>query len=218
MYELALMIAERAYDTSAKRAITVVTPEDAPLAIFGQGASIGVSKLLSEAGVTVLTSAYAEIPKAGEVLIRPGGRRLTFDRIVALPEILGPAIRGLPVGDHGFIPVDPYCRVRGAEGVYAAGDATDFAVKHGGIAAQQADVAATSIASLAGASVEPARFTPEIHGILLTGTKPYYLSARIIGGQGSSSEISDTPSWSPPSKIAAKYLAPYLSQRGSSGS
>jgi sulfide:quinone oxidoreductase len=217
MYELALMTAERAYDTSATLAITVVTPEDAPLAIFGQGASTGVSGLLSEAGVTVLTSAYAEIPKAGEVLIRPGGRRLIFDRVVALPEILGPAIRGLPAGDHGFIPVDPYCRVRGAEAVYAAGDATDFAVKHGGIAAQQADVAATSIASLAGAPVEPVRFVPEIHGILLTGRKPYYLSARISGGRGFSSEISDTPSWSPPSKIDAKYLAPFLNQREPSG-
>jgi len=212
MYELALMTAERAHDTSAELAITVVTPEDAPLAIFGQGASSGVSELLRDAGIEVLTSAYAEIPRAGHVTIRPGGRELTFDRIVALPELLGPAIRGLPAGDDGFIPIDPYCRVHGVADVYAAGDATDFAVKHGGISAQQADVVATNIASLAGAPVEPVRFTPEIHGILLTGAKPRYLSARITGGVGFSSEISDTPSWSPPSKIDAKYLSPYLSR------
>jgi sulfide:quinone oxidoreductase len=217
MYELALMTAERAYDTSAELAITVVTPEDAPLAIFGQGASSGVSELLSQAGITVLTSAYAEIPQAGQVMIRPGAQRLTFDRVVALPELLGPAVRGLPAGEDGFIPIDPYGRVRGVEGVYAAGDATDFAIKHGGIAAQQADVLATSIASLAGAPVEPARFAPEIHGILLTGAEPRYLSARITGGKGFSSEISDTPSWSPPSKIDAKYLAPYLSRQTPSG-
>jgi len=84
-------------------------------------------------------------------------------------------------------------------------------VKHGGISAQQADVVAANIASLAGAPMEATRFTPEIHGILLTGAKPRYLSARITGGMGFSSEISDTPSWSPPNKIDAKYLAPYLS-------
>ena len=46
--------------------------------------------------------------------------------------------------------------------------------------------------------------------MLLTGAKPAYLTAHIAGGQGFSSEITDTPTWSPPTKIAAKYLAPYL--------
>ena len=46
--------------------------------------------------------------------------------------------------------------------------------------------------------------------MLLTGGKPLYLTAKITGGHGFSSELTDTPSWSPPSKIATKYLAPYL--------
>jgi hypothetical protein len=46
--------------------------------------------------------------------------------------------------------------------------------------------------------------------MLLTGGKPLYLTAEITGGHGFSSEVSDTPSWSPPSKVASKYLAPYL--------
>jgi sulfide:quinone oxidoreductase len=94
--------------------------------------------------------------------------------------------------------------------MYAAGDATDFAVKHGGIASQQADVVAQSIAALAGAAVTPEPFHPVIHGMLLTGERPRYLTARITGGHGFSSEISDTPTWSPPNKIAARYLAPLL--------
>jgi hypothetical protein len=49
-----------------------------------------------------------------------------------------------------------------------------------------------------------------IHGILLTADAPRYLTARITGGHGFSSEISDTPTWSPPFKIAARYLAPQL--------
>jgi hypothetical protein len=46
--------------------------------------------------------------------------------------------------------------------------------------------------------------------MLLTGGKPLYLSAHITGGHGSSSEVTDVPTWSPATKIAAKYLAPYL--------
>jgi hypothetical protein len=46
--------------------------------------------------------------------------------------------------------------------------------------------------------------------MLLTDSKPVYLTAHITGGQGFSSEITDTPTWFPPTKIAAKYLAPYL--------
>ena len=100
--------------------------------------------------------------------------------------------------------------MRGLERVYAAGDATDFVLKYGGIAAQQADAAARSIAAHAGAAVTPEPFHPVIHGVLLTGGKPRYLSAHITGGHGFSSEVSDEPTWSPSTKIVAKYLAPYL--------
>jgi sulfide:quinone oxidoreductase len=212
IYELALMTARRAYDMNTELAVTVVTPEDAPLAIFGLGASHGVSQLLAEAGIATVTSAYVQVPNSRHLVVMPGDRHFEVDRIVALPELYGPAVRGLDVGEHGFIDVDPYCRVRDIKYVYAAGDATAFPVKHGGIAAQQADVAATSIAALAGAPVEPKRFHPVIHGMLLTGGAPRYLTARITGGHGFSSEITDTPTWTPATKIAAKYLAPYLDQ------
>jgi hypothetical protein len=61
--------------------------------------------------------------------------------------------------------------------------------------------------------VTPQRFNPTIHGMLLTSGKPQYLTAHITGGHGFSSEITDTPTWSPASKIATKYLAPYLQER-----
>jgi sulfide:quinone oxidoreductase len=128
--------------------------------------------------------------------------------------LVGPALPGVPTQDaRGFIPTDVHCKVRDVERVYAAGDATDFPVKHGGIAAQQADVAAEAIAALAGAPVEPTRFNPVIHGVLLGAEKPLYLSAQITGGHGSASEVSETPTWEPPTKIVAKYLAPYLDAR-----
>ena len=211
MYELALMAAARAQDMNIELSITIATPEDAPLAIFGRGASDAVRRLLEENGILTMTSAHCEVPEAGRVVISPGGRHLQADRIVAMPELYGPSVPGVPVGPvGGFIPVDVRCQVPGIDRVWAAGDATDFAIKHGGIAAQQADVAAQAIAALAGATLEPAPFDPVIHGMLLTGGKPRYLSAYVTGGHGSSSEITETPTWSPPRKSAARYLAPYL--------
>lgn len=213
LYELALMTAGRAYDMNVELATTVITPEDRPLAIFGPTASDAVAQRLERARINTITSAYAEIPRSGEVLISPGDRQLRVDRVVALPELYGPAVRGIPLGEHGFIHVDPYGRVRDIEGVYAAGDAIDFPIKHGGIGSQEADVVAQSIAALAGAPVTPEPFDPVIHGMLLTDEQPLYLTAKITGGQGFSSEVSDTPNWEPPSKIASKYLAPYLARQ-----
>jgi sulfide:quinone oxidoreductase len=214
IYELALMTARRAFDMNESASITIVTPEDAPLAVFGGAVSEAVERLLEEHGILTLTSTRCETPRPGEVALHPGGRSLHVDRVIALPELYGPSTPGVPKHDaHGFVPIDVHCRVRGVERVFAAGDATDFAVKHGGIAAEQADVAAHSIAALAEAPVEPIQFNPVIHGILLGAKQPLYLSAHITGGHGSSPQVSEAPTWSPASKIAAKYLAPYLEAR-----
>jgi sulfide:quinone oxidoreductase len=197
IYELALMTARRAYDTSAEVSITLATPEDAPLAIFGPAVSDAVSRLLTEHGIVMIPSARCETPAPGELTVYPGSRHMFLDRIVALPELFGPPTPGVPkAAAHGFIAVDPHCRVRGLARVYAAGDATDFAagdatdfaVKHGGLAAQQAETAAKAIATLAGAPVDPRPFHPLIHAVLLGGEQPLYLSAHITGGHGSTSQ------------------------------
>jgi sulfide:quinone oxidoreductase len=210
LYELALMTAGRAYDSGLELAVTIVTPEDSPLQIFGDAASSAVAALLKRAHIEFVSAARIEMPKAGEVLLEPGKRHLRFDRAIALPELQGPTVRGIPLGDHGFIAVDPYGRVPGVEDIYAAGDATNFPVKHGGISAQQADAVAQSIAAAAGAPVTPERLHPVIRGMLLTDQDPLYLTARLTGGGSFDSETAETPLWSPASKISARYLAPYL--------
>lgn len=211
LYELALLTARRAFEMQTTVSITLATPEPAPLAVFGSAASEAVERLLTEHEIAVITSAHCETPQPGQVTIDPGPGSLHADRVIALPELFGPATPGVPALDgHGFIRIDAQCRVPGLERVFAAGDATAFAVKHGGVAAQQADIAAEAIAALAGAPVEPRQLQPVIHGILLGADKPLYLSARLTGGHGSTSEVSEQPIWSPPSKIDAKYLAPYL--------
>jgi len=121
-----------------------------------------------------------------------------------MPALTGTAVRGIPGGSTGgFIPIDARSKVRGVQRIYAAGDATDFSVKHGGIAAQQADVAAQAIAALAGLATEPPPLHPIIFGMLLTDDKPRYITARISAGHGFSSQITDVPPSSAPAKIAA---------------
>jgi sulfide:quinone oxidoreductase len=212
------MTARRAWDMNVDVSVTIVTPEDAPLALFGSAASEAVERLLERNGIITVSSTCCETPHPGQVLLEPGGRTLYVDRIVALPELVGPSTPGVPKDDpRGFIPIDAHCRVRELDAVYAAGDATNFAVKHGGIAAGQADVAAASIAALAGAPVAPTKLHSVIHGMLLGGDSPLYLSAHVTGRHGSNSQVSDRPTWSPGTKVAAKYLAPYLESRDRAG-
>ncbi len=216
LYELALMTAGRAYDAGVELETTIVTPEDGPLALFGQAVSDGVAEVLAGKGIRTI-SGYAEIPEQGQVIINPGDRRLRVGRVVALPELYGPSVRGLQVGEHGFIPVNRFCRVEHAGPIYAAGDAVDFPIKQGGISSQQADVAAESIAKLAGVDIEPQPFDPVVHGVMLTDEKPRYIAAKITGGHGFASEFSEAPLGGVTQKIAARYLAPYLERldRGS---
>ena len=87
---------------------------------------------------------------------------------------------------------------------------TSAPIKQGGLAAQQAVVAATAIAFAAGAKVSPAPYTPVLRALLLTGETPRWLRA-----EGGASEMTagDAPWW-PPHKVATQYLAPYLGAEG----
>ena len=210
LYELALLTANRAWAMGIELETMVVTPEDRPLELFGSAASHGMTELLRASGVQVYTSAYADVPQRREIVIHPGDRRLHVDRVVALPELFGPAIVGLPQDSYGFIPVDSLGLVPGAPGVYAAGDVTDFPIKHGGIAAQMAVTAARSIAATVCESVRPAPLDPILRGIVLTGTHPRYLSAHRVGGHAFDSEFSETPLWDPPSKVSTQFLSARL--------
>jgi sulfide:quinone oxidoreductase len=218
LYELALMSAQRAYEMSIDDVeLTVVTPEETPLAVFGPTASAGVAELLGAAGIRVETSARAEVPDQRTVVLHPGDRVVSCDRVVALPTVQAIAIEGLPRDGAGFTPVDAHGRVRGLAGVYAAGDGTAFPVKQGGLACQQADAAAASIAGQAGAGVEARPFKPVLRGELLTGSRPLFLRSDISGTAGDRSESSGHTLWWPPAKIAGDYLAPYLEEREQPG-
>src|SRR5207244_5225616 len=101
-----------------------------------------------------------------------GGENINVDRVVALPELVGEPIPGVPHDEKGFIPVDQHGAVRGLPDVYAAGDGIAYPVKQGGLATQQADAAAEAIAATLGAAIEPKPFRARLRGQLLTGLGP----------------------------------------------
>src|SRR5262249_6058688 len=67
IYELALMTARRAYDMNVDLSITIATPEDAPLAVFGSTVSDAVRELLERNEILTITSAHCGTPAPGEV-------------------------------------------------------------------------------------------------------------------------------------------------------
>jgi sulfide:quinone oxidoreductase len=211
-YELALLTARSAHDAQTTTQITLITPEIAPLAVFGREASAAVAADLASAGVGFHGGAHAEV-EAGHavtVLVHPGARRIEADRVVALPRLTGRAPAGVPVDDDGFVKVDAHCKVPGLEGVWAAGDGIAFPVKFGGLAAAQADAAAEAIAAVAGADVTPQPFRPVLRGRLLTGRGERYMLHVAGEGDGRTAEHA---LWWPPGKIAGRRLAPYLTER-----
>ncbi len=211
LYELCLRLAAAAREHGRPLELTLATTEEAPLQWFGAEASEAVADLLAAAGVQLLTGVGCEVPEPGRVSVRPGTVEVVADRVVALPAFYGPSTPGVRKSARGgFITVDPLCRVRGLLGVYAAGDATDFAVKSGAVAGQQADTAAQAIAAAAGAGVTADPFAPEIQGALLGGARPLYMSAQLLGDYAHRAELADTPVWRAATRISAPYLAVHL--------
>jgi sulfide:quinone oxidoreductase len=213
LYELALQTANRAYDMNATVDISIVSPERAPLDLFGSSISAELSQLLDDAGITFHGSSFATVTR-GELSLQPSGGRLRPGRVVVLPLLEGPKITGVPSDPHGFIPVDSDGAVRGLDGVYAAGDATSFPIKHGGLAAQQADIVAAAIGARAGAATDP-QPQPQptmLRGMLLTGKQTLFLEAELVDGRGVNSIVSDVCPWDPPTKIVARHLGLYLTE------
>src|SRR6185295_9955533 len=102
-----------------------------------------VRAALAAAGVELMTGAVP-VAALDNALGLGDGRLIAADAVIALPQLVGPRIPGLPHDDDGFLPVDVHGRV--CDGVFAAGDVTASPLKHGSLATQQADAVAAAIA------------------------------------------------------------------------
>lgn len=175
LYELAMLTAHHARLHSLEVDVTLASPSHVPLEMFGAEASLTVAAMLDQRGVRFLGDVVPRRVGADGDLELRSGAVIAADRVVAAPRLRGPRLSGVPSRMGGFVPVDGEGRVEGLDGVYAAGDMTTFPVKHGGLAAQQADVIAATIAASFDAPLSEAQ--APIRRLLL---RP--LQARLLGG------------------------------------
>jgi len=205
LYELALLTAAELREHGSRAAVRMVTPEEQPLELFGPAARDAIAPTLDALGIDLITHAQPREVLDGALRLA-GDRMITADHIVTLADVIAQPVPGLPTDRLGFIPVDLHGRVEGQRHVYAAGEATSFPLRQGGLTTQQADAVAQAIAAACGADVKAEPFRPVLRGRLLTSGAPLYLQSRPSG----QSEASSHALWSPPEKIAGRYLAPYL--------
>ena len=205
-YELALMTAGEAREMGHDDVqVTVVTPEHAPLALFGEEAGEAVAEELRWGGVEARTGVVARRGPSGLVL-EPGGEQLDVQRVYAVPRLLGPDLEGVPADEEGFIRADDDGLVEGCERTWAAGDGVVSPLKFGGLATHQARRAAAAIAGLAGADNVPDPGEAVVHGQLLVGHR-----RRRLRGRG---DAEGAPLWWPQGKIAGEYLPRWLAEQG----
>lgn len=211
LYELTLLTARRARSSAPRAEIMLVTPERGPLALFGTSASNLARELLKRQGVSLTLERHPLHFRDGSLELAGGGS-MAVDAVVSLPLLRGPYLEGLPHDGGGFLEVDDHGRVQGMAAVFAAGDVTAFPVKQGGLATQQADVVAETIAADAGVSVQPTPLDPVLRALLLTGDRPAYVRAALGGHHGDPGVVGWEPLWWPPAKVAGLHLAPFLAE------
>ena len=202
LYELALL--------ADNDEITIVTPEERPLEVFGRGVGDEIGDLLGDRGIRFLGATTPRSATRDGLELAYGGT-LRTDAVVAVPRLVGRRIAGVPGDWNGFVATDARGRVEGLPDVFAAGDMTTFPVKQGGLATQQADVIAAVLARRAGADVadEPVRHT--LRTRLLGGDEPLYLCAELDGGGRTlRSGIATEAPWWPGAKLFGRHLTPHL--------
>jgi sulfide:quinone oxidoreductase len=211
LYELALVTARR-LETRGRRAdLGLITPEAAPLAIFGAAGAVAVARELDDAGVAFFCGVVPTVHVDGGTVVTmwPTSRAFEADGVVTLPHAFGPNVAGLRGDLEGFLVTDVHCAVRGTPGVWAAGEATHSRPMHGGLAARQADCAAQSIARLAGARVAAGWLAPVLRAQLRTGRGSLWL-ARDVSDPLDAGTADRVPFGIPSGKIDALRLGAFL--------
>ncbi len=217
IYECALLTAARArHQLQSAVRIHVITPEQCPLQIFGEAAGERVMALLQDAGIKLHTSTRAQSFDDGEVKTITGAK-VPAARAVALPHLVGRRIPGLPHDANGFLPVDRLGHVDDTESIYAAGDITDFPVKQGSVAAQQADAIVSELAVRFGRAQESRPFRPQLHAVLLSEGSSTFIRASGDKGPHRGADVSDEPLWENAEKIFSRHLSQRMQRLRAAG-
>ncbi|HVA19857.1 MAG TPA: FAD-dependent oxidoreductase [Solirubrobacteraceae bacterium] len=219
LYELALFTATQLREGGAAGEVVLVSPEPTPLQVFGAQASRLVADLLAERDVRFVGESDPRHVERGGALALGSGETVEADCVVAVPELRGPRITGVPTDREGFITTDALGGVIGLSDVYAAGDMTSFPIKQGGLAAQQADLIAQRIASTHATDVKEPRAQHVLRAQLIGGAHPIFLRTELDEfGQPTTATLQrerseDSESLVLSEKVFGRYLTTYLHTR-----
>lgn len=214
-YELALFAARHAEEHGHNCQVVLATAESRPLESLDPSAAVVRATLAAHDVRLRLDARPCRFVRGA--LHLGGGAVQEAQEVIALPRLEGVRIAGIPGDWSGFVSTDPMGAVTGLTDVYAVGDLTSFPVKQGGIAAQQTDVVAATLAARTGADVWPSAPQFTLRARLAGPTEPLFFSVELdqrgnpVPGTG---EVSEGPTpWWPPAKVFARHLAPYLARR-----
>jgi len=213
LYELALLTAAEVERRDLGVETVLITPEAAPLQVYGRSVSDHVAMLLAERGIHRLRGVAHSVGR-GRVTLT-SGEAVGAQRVVAVPRLVGRRLTGVPADWNGFVTTDAHGRVRDVPDVFAAGDMTQFPVKQGGLATQQADVIAAVLAARAGADVAIPPVRHVLRTRLLVPGGPLYLRTE-LDGEGrplpaaDAQHVSEDPPWWPAAKLFGRHVSPWM--------
>ena len=205
-YELALLAAS----TLAAREVytvtlAIVTPEPAPLAVFGERASAAVAELLEEAHITVHTATRPERHSDGRLIT--DGDEVPADRVVALPDCSAGAWRACLMTRTASSQQMPTGGWR--DSTTSTPPATLPPTRSSRAGSRHSrDAAAEAIAARLGAELQPRPFAPVLRGLLVTGRATRYLEAD-LASPGTASTARPAL-WKPSGKVLGRHLLRYL--------
>ena len=216
LYELSLFTAGEIARLDLPVEVMVVTPERRPLAVFGDQVSARVEQALAERDIRLLRGTPPTSVARGRLCLA-SGEAVSADRVVAVPRLVGRRIAGVPADWNGFVTTDAGGNVPDRPDLLAIGDITTFPIKQGGVATQQADIVAATLARRAGVSVNvpPPRFV--LGSQLLGLDEPLYLRAEVAADgrllqPTVAPAVSPEAPWWPAGKLFGRHLTPWMAQ------
>jgi len=117
LYELALLSAAELERRDVAAEIAMLTPEVAPLGVFGPEVGAYMASLLAERGIRRLRGAAQAVAR-GRVFLG-SGEAIAADGVVAVPRLVGRRISGVPADWNGFVHTDRYGRVEAERSLVA---------------------------------------------------------------------------------------------------
>ena len=164
---------------------------------------------LDELGIQVVTSAYVADAPDGQLVVEPGARRLEADRVVALPRAAGPALPGVLNDAHGFIRCDRTARSTTPPPCGRRATRSRSPSSRAGWPRSRPTRSPRRSPRAPAPTCDPQPFRPVLRGVLLTGRGQAWMRNVVAGGDGEGEAQRRALFW-PPTKIAGRYLSPYL--------